>query len=56
MDIFPRNKSEVINRFKEFKAMVENQIKKKIKVLRRDNTGESCKKEFQEFYKKCGIA
>ena len=30
--------------------------KKKIKVLRIDNGGEFCKKEFEEFCKKCGIA
>ena len=41
---------------KEFKALVENQIEKKIKVLRTDNGGEFCSKEFEEFCKKCGIA
>ena len=35
---------------------MENQTKKKIKALRTDNGGEFCKKEFEEFYKKCGIA
>ena len=35
---------------------MENQTKKKIKVLRTDNGGEFCNKEFEEFYKKCGIA
>ena len=30
--------------------------KEKIKVLRTDNGGEFCSKEFEEFYKKCGIA
>ena len=53
---FLRNKSEVFDRFKEFKALVENQTEKKIKVLRTENGGEFCKKEFEEFYKKCGIA
>eukprot|EP00253_Pinus_taeda_P005913 PITA_05913 len=42
--------------FKEFKALVENQIEKKIKVLRTDNGGEFCSKEFEEFCKKCCIA
>ena len=32
-------KSEVFNRFKEFKALVENQTEKKIKVLRTNNGG-----------------
>ena len=41
-----RNKSKVFDRFKEFKALVENETEKKIKVLRTDNGGEFCKKEF----------
>eukprot|EP00253_Pinus_taeda_P003388 PITA_03388 len=41
---------------KEFKALVENRTEKKIKVLRTDNSGEFCSKEFEEFYKKCGRA
>eukprot|EP00253_Pinus_taeda_P035892 PITA_35892 len=40
----------------QFKALVENQTEKKIKVLRTDNGGEICSKEFEEFCKKCGIA
>jgi len=42
--------------FKEFKALVENQIENKIKVLRIDNGGEFCSKEFEEFCKNCAIA
>jgi hypothetical protein len=53
---FLRNKSEVFDKFKEFKTLVENQTKKKIKVLRTDNGGEFHGNEFEEFYKKCGIA
>ena len=53
---FLRKKSEVFEKFKEFKALVESQTEKKIKVLRTDNGGEFCKKEFEEFCKKCGIA
>jgi hypothetical protein len=34
MDLFLRKKSEVFDKFKEFKALVENQIDKKIKVFR----------------------
>ena len=52
---FLRNKYEVFDKFKEFKALVENQAEKKIKVLRTDNGGEFCGNEFEEFYKKCGI-
>eukprot|EP00253_Pinus_taeda_P013028 PITA_13028 len=50
---FLKKKSEVFDRFKEFKALVENQTEKKIKVLRTDNGGEFCSKEFEEFCKKC---
>jgi len=53
---FLRKKSEVFDKFKEFKALVENQTEKKIKVIRKENDGEFCKKEFEEFCKKCGIA
>jgi hypothetical protein len=53
---FLRKKSEVFDMFKEFKALVENQTEKQIKVLRTDNGGEFCGNEFEEFCKKCGIA
>jgi 5'-3' exoribonuclease 2 len=53
---FLKKKSKVFDKFKEFKALEENQIEKKIKVPRIDNVGEFCNKEFEEFYKKCGIA
>jgi transposase InsO family protein len=53
---FLRKKYEVFDRFKEFKALVENQTEKRIKVLRTDNGREFCGNEFEEFYKKCGIA
>ena len=53
---FLRNKSEVFERFKEFKALVENQTEKRIKVLRTNNGGEFCGKEFDKLCKQCGIA
>ena len=53
---FLTKKSKSFDRFQEFKALVENQTEKKIKVLRTDNGGEFYKKEFEEFCKKCGIA
>jgi transposase InsO family protein len=52
---FLRKKSKVFERFKEFKALVENQTEKRIKVLRTDNGGELCGKEFDQFCKQCGI-
>jgi hypothetical protein len=36
---FPRKKSEVFKKFKEFKSLVENQIDNKIKALRTNNIG-----------------
>jgi hypothetical protein len=53
---FLRKKSEVFDKFKEFKALVENQTEKRIKVLRTNNGGEFYGNEFEEFCKKCGIA
>ncbi|KAH9291902.1 hypothetical protein KI387_042909 [Taxus chinensis] len=52
---FIQNKSEVFNKFKEFKALVENQTERKIKVLRSDNGGEYCSNAFEKFCKECGI-
>jgi hypothetical protein len=52
---FLRKKSKVFDKFKEFKALVENQTENKIKVLRTDNGGEFYRNEFEEFCKKCGI-
>jgi hypothetical protein len=44
---FLKTKDEVFSRFMEFKSLVENQIGKKIKVLRLDNGGEYTSKEFK---------
>jgi transposase InsO family protein len=52
---FLRKKSEVFDRFKEFKALAENQIDKIIKVMRTDNGEEFYRNEFEEFCKKCDI-
>jgi hypothetical protein len=43
---FLRKKSEVFDRFKEFKALVDNQTEKRIKVLRTDNGREFRRNEF----------
>ena len=42
-------KSEVLERFREFKILVENQTGKKIRVLRTDNGGEYTSNEFMEY-------
>jgi transposase InsO family protein len=46
---FMKTKGQVFNQFQEFKALVENQTGKKIRVLRTDNGGEYTSKEFMEF-------
>ena len=53
---FLRNKFEVFAKFKEFKALVENQSEKKLKVLKTDNGGYFYRNKFEDFYKKCSIA
>jgi transposase len=52
---FLRKKSEVFEKFKEFKVLVENQTKRIIKVLRKNDGGEFSGNEFEEFCKKCNI-
>jgi hypothetical protein len=52
---FLNNISKVFDMFKEFKALVKNQIDKRIKVLRMNNGREFDRNEFEEFCKKCGI-
>ena len=48
-------KSEVFEKFKEFKALIENISDKKIKILHSDNGGEYTSKEFEAFCKDAGI-
>jgi len=50
-----KTKSEVFKRFQEFKALVENQIGRKIKVLRSENGGEYTLGEFVDFCAEAGI-
>ncbi|KAL3656045.1 Pyruvate dehydrogenase complex component E2 1 [Castilleja foliolosa] len=42
-------------KFKEFKNEVENQLDKKIKILRSDRGGEYLSTEFENYLKECGI-
>jgi hypothetical protein len=46
---FLKAKSEVFTRFQEFRALVENQSGKRIKVLRSDNEGEYSSRQFVDF-------
>uniref|UniRef100_A0A0A1X768 Retrovirus-related Pol polyprotein from transposon TNT 1-94 n=1 Tax=Zeugodacus cucurbitae TaxID=28588 RepID=A0A0A1X768_ZEUCU len=50
-----KEKSEVFEKFKTFKNMVENQTQKTIKKLRSDNGTEYTNNKFSEFLKECGI-
>ena len=52
---FLKTKDDIFGRFKEFKALVENLIRKKIKVLHLDNGGEYVDKDFTDFCAKEGI-
>lgn len=52
---FLKAKSEVLETFKEFKQMVENQTERRIKVIRTDNGTEYCGNDFELFCKRGGI-
>ena len=43
-----KGKEEVFNKFKEFKALVENHTEKKIKTLRSDNGDKFTLNEFKD--------
>lgn len=51
---FLKNKNEVYERFKDFKALVENQ-RQKIIIFRTDNGGEFCGFVFEKFLETNGI-
>jgi hypothetical protein len=46
---FFKSKDEVLEKFKEFKALVENLSQRKIKILKSDNGGEYTSNEFEAF-------
>ena len=52
---FLKNKVEVFNKFKEFKALIENHTEKNIKTFRSDNGGEFTSNEIKELCKYSGI-
>ena len=52
---FLKHKFEVFDLFKVFRALVENQSEKKIKILIYDNGGEYAKSEFIHYCKHAGI-
>jgi transposase InsO family protein len=52
---FLKSKDEFFNKFKEFKALIENLSEIKIKILRSNNGGEYTSKYFVNFCKDVGI-
>eukprot|EP00253_Pinus_taeda_P025456 PITA_25456 len=50
-----KNKSDVFDTFKKWKALVEIETGKKLKCVRSDNGGEYCSKDFDRYYSKHGI-
>ena len=50
-----KKKDEVFNKFKEFKALIENHIEKKINIFQSDNFGELTSNEFEELCIDSGI-
>ena len=45
-----RQKYDVFDTFKKWKALVENEIGKRLKCLKYDNGGEYCNNEFDDYY------
>ncbi len=45
----------MFDKFKEYKALVDNQTDMKIKTLKSDNGGEFVLKKFDNFLHECGI-
>jgi hypothetical protein len=52
---FLKSKSDTFDKFKEYKAFIEKQIVKHIRILRTDNGGEFESLHFEDFYKSTGI-
>jgi hypothetical protein len=50
-----RQKSDVFDTFKKWKALVENEARKSLKCLRSNNGGEYCSKEFDDYCSYHGI-
>lgn len=52
---FSKNKSEAFDAFRCYKAVAENQLNKKIKILPSENGKEFANKEFDNYMSKAGI-
>ena len=53
--LFLKHKHQALDRFKVFKAQVENQLEKRIKILRSDRGGEFTSEEFTKYCEHHGI-
>lgn len=53
--VFLKNKSDIFEKFVEFKSRVEKQTGKKIKIVRSDNGREYLNNKFKEFFRLEGI-
>ena len=52
---FLKTKDEALQKFEDFKVLVENQTSRSIKILRSDNGGEYISNKFHSFLKRHGI-
>lgn len=52
---FLKKKYEVLDAFKNYKRLVENQTGRRIKNIQSDNGGEYCSREFDKYLEECGI-
>jgi len=55
MVYFLRHKDQVLSAFKQYKALVENKLERKIKALRSDRGGEYINSEMTEYLAEHGI-
>ncbi|XP_062086234.1 uncharacterized protein LOC133792348 [Humulus lupulus] len=54
--ILLKSKYQALNSFKDWKKVTKNHIGRKVKMLRTDNGLEFCSSEFNDYYRKEGIA
>jgi hypothetical protein len=52
---FLKDKSDTFDKFKEYKAFIEKQTGKHVKILRTENGGEFESLQFEDFWKSTGI-
>ena len=52
---FMKEKSEVINKFQQFKEAMEKKVGRKVQCLRTDNGGEYTSAEFSQYLQDCKI-